>query len=469
MPGAGPRLLDLAAFGPLDASEWRDLLQCVRRAESLVRAPDVDRDVCRALDVCLVGSGGQATKFLDLLLSLGVDVPGLFLSRQRLLAEAPSHDDDPQLPRFWLMRSRNSTLRVLVDWLRASPDGELPRLARQTMFHLFSVGLWRDGVTFELDEVASLLRERHASIRQPDLEVACQYCGGVILQSALRQLPDGQHVDGADVWAPVSDRALEWLGKLRLALKDDEQARAELEAAESSLWITMRFLQLWAQTLSGAEGAKHWWGVLRRLLLAFRELPQPATPPDLRTWGSGDEAPLPRPWHLIPQEIAHHLGEPLSAHLQGDAQGLQLRQIVAEFFLKRIQTREGTPKAESAEPPMPSLTNADMLEPDPEWRMGYVRAAAWLQVNPRGKGHRALLWSAHHDPAEEVRQTAGEYAERFRRGAWPKAGSPRAMLFGAFRELRQAQLLSHGVEVDADGARATAREEVRRIKRVEVP
>ena len=100
MPGAGPRLLDLAAFGPLDASEWRDLLQCVRRAESLVRAPDVDRDVCRALDVCLVGSGGQATKFLDLLLSLGVDVPGLFLSRQRLLAEAPSHDDDPQLPRF---------------------------------------------------------------------------------------------------------------------------------------------------------------------------------------------------------------------------------------------------------------------------------------------------------------------------------------------------------------------------------
>ena len=213
------------------------------------------------------------------------------------------------------------------------------------------------------------------------------------------------------------------------------------------------------------------WKCLKPLLLAFTEMTEQAVSRDLRTWREHDskENP-PQPYARVPNwiEVAmypQNLKNELKNELQENRYLQNLREEFAKFCLERLRTRkERREKSKDSD-----YTDEDFVEPRPAWRRCYVQAFAALRVNPGGRAHRTLFWLLNNDPDEMVRELAKKTHKRVRHLDRNKpnldaGSSPRRPLFEAFWWLRQAHLITLGVEIDQAGAMRTRRRELHRTR-----
>lgn len=232
-------------------------------------------------------------------------------------------------------------------------------------------------------------------------------------------------------------------------------ARATFEAEREHYSAANRLLCRWGG----------YWRALKPMLLAWRALPVPGVPRDLRWWVEPPLEAPPRPWvdlFMWPIGLLHS-----QAHLEEatDPELKQIRSDFAEFCLERITDRLSDDRREALEADGAVRTDDDMVERSPAWRYCLIRAAASLGANPEGRGHRALKFSAQHDPSEEVRSAAKDAFERIRRGVGlPEGVSPRRAVISALWWLRQAHLLGLEIQPDADGAQRTRVKELSRTK-----
>ena len=205
------------------------------------------------------------------------------------------------------------------------------------------------------------------------------------------------------------------------------------------------------------------WKRLKPLLLAFTEMTEQAVARDLRTWrehDSTDNPPL--IYSRVPNwiEVAMY-PQNLKRELEKDPYLQDLREEFAKFCLGRLRTKKKNKNA--------AYINEDFVEPRPAWRWCYVQALAALRVNPGGRGHRTLFWLLNNDSDETVRELAKSAHKRVRhlnRGKpnLDEGASPRRPLFEAFWWLRQAHLITLGVEIDRAGAMRTRRRELHRTR-----
>ena len=205
------------------------------------------------------------------------------------------------------------------------------------------------------------------------------------------------------------------------------------------------------------------WKRLKPLLLAFTSMTELAVASDLRTWSEHDstEDP-PQPYARVPNwiEVAMY-PQNLKSELKEDPYLQDLREAFAKFCLERLRTKEKNKET--------AYINEDFVEPRPAWRWCYVQALAALRVNPGGRGHRTLFWLLNNDPDETVRELAKKAHKRVRhldrdKPNLDEGASPRRPLFEAFWWLRQAHLITLGVEIDQAGAMRTRRRELHRTR-----
>ena len=202
------------------------------------------------------------------------------------------------------------------------------------------------------------------------------------------------------------------------------------------------------------------WKCLKPLLLAFTEMKKQAVTSDLRPWHDGDREPPPHPYSLVPMWIEISMyPQNLRDELEKDPHLQALREEFAKFCLGRLKTRTSGI----------ADTNEDFVEPRPEWRRCYVQALTALRVNPGGRAHKTLFWTANNDPDEEVRKLAKRAHRQIRHLDRGKpnldvGASPRRPLFEAFWWLRQAHLITLGVEIDQSGALRTRRKDLHRTQ-----
>ena len=196
------------------------------------------------------------------------------------------------------------------------------------------------------------------------------------------------------------------------------------------------------------------WKRLKPLLLTFAGLRTPAVTPDLRPWSEPGRDPPPHPYSQIPLWIAISMyPQYLQDELKRDPYLHGLREEFAAFCLGRLKTD----------------AEAKFVELRPYWRQSYVQALAALRVNPGGRAHRTVFWLLNNDPDETVRAYAKKAHKRIRHLNRKKpnlddGASPRRPLFEAFWWLRQAHLLTLGMEIDAAGAMRTRRKELQRTR-----
>ena len=207
------------------------------------------------------------------------------------------------------------------------------------------------------------------------------------------------------------------------------------------------------------------WKCIKPLLLVFSTMEKQAVATDLRAWSeTGLEAP-PYPFSLIPMWIATAMyPQNLRGELKRDPSLRDLRERFADFCLERLRSKK-TGKAESG------INNRDegFVEARPVWRRCYVQALSALRVNPGGRAHRTLFWLANNDPDESVRKFARKAHKQVRHLDRSKSNldvgaSSRRPMFEAFWWLRQAHLLTLGVEIDQAGAQRTHRKELQRTR-----
>jgi hypothetical protein len=282
-----------------------------------------------------------------------------------------------------------------------------------------------------------------------ETDVLLTRCCWAYAQWAIEATPDAV----AEHRGALRDLALAELGRMRGWLRGGPDDATWFAAHEDYLQTGLFFVLRTDPTSL--------WDVLRRLLLALRELGSLSVPLDLRTWYEADMPPLPRPWGWVPDHIARTLELFLGRELERDPGLEQLRGDLARFFLDRLKTREKTDRQHV-------LTHEMFVEPEPTWRCGYLHALRELHVNPGGRGHEVLAWAMRHDPDEQVRAEAKSVHAVLRRGhKLPPGVSPRRAVHAAFWWLRQTHVLALGHAPDEAGAQRTFRKEVRRARELD--
>ena len=255
-----------------------------------------------------------------------------------------------------------------------------------------------------------------------------------------------------DLRKKLVESASRHIGILRAVLRDTPEVfedEAVSDFYDKAFYVLLAFAEPWKR--------------LKPLLLAFTEMTEQAVARDLRTWREHDSIDNPPPiYSRVPNwiEVAMY-PQNLQSEIQKDPSLRGLREEFAKFCLGRLRTK-GKPKDSG-------YTNNDFVEPRPVWRGCYVQALKVLGVNPGGRAHRTLFWLLNNDPDRGVR----EYAKRVHRQVrhldrnkpnLEKGASPRRPLFEAFSWLRQAHLITLGVEVDQAGAMRTRRKELHRTR-----
>ena len=208
------------------------------------------------------------------------------------------------------------------------------------------------------------------------------------------------------------------------------------------------------------------WKRLKPLLLAFTGMTEQAVARDLRTWPEHDSTDNPPPiYSRVPHwiEVAMY-SQNLKSELEKDPHLQELREEFAKFCLGRLKTKVKNKNS--------GYGNEDFVEPRPVWRGCYIQALKVLGVNPGGRAHRTLFWLLNNDPDKGVRDYAKRVHKQVRhldrnKPNLEKGASPRRPLFEAFWWLRQAHLITLGVEVDQAGAMRTRRKELHRTREKE--
>ena len=183
--------------------------------------------------------------------------------------------------------------------------------------------------------------------------------------------------------------------------------------------------------------------ILRQLLQLLRVMNAPVVERDLSYWG----APVVRqsPCDLVVLDLVHSVHQHVTELGDEGAAVQTAREDFAAFCLSRLQTTKAIHGETSSAGPIA------MVERQPVWRVGYLRALQSLRCNPQGKGHRHLHWLQRGDPDELVRKTAAEVYPVLRecRGAISNS-SPKRPFITAIWWLLQAHLLDLSVEPDAN-------------------
>lgn len=207
------------------------------------------------------------------------------------------------------------------------------------------------------------------------------------------------------------------------------------------------------------------WKCLKPLLLVFSTMEKQAVTSDLRTWSEHGLHDPPHPFSLIPTWIATAMyPQNLKRELKRNPDLCDLREKFADFCLERLRSKK-TGKFGTGV----NRRDDGFVEKRPVWRRCYVQALSALRVNPGGRAHRTLFWLSNHDPDESVREFARKAHKEVRRLDRTKSNldvgaSPRRPLFEAVWWLRQAHLLTLGIEIDEAGARRTRRKELHRTR-----
>jgi hypothetical protein len=359
-------------------------------------------------------------------------------------------DRTPALPDFWVGVDPERAMRSFVSMLGEEPAATLGALAigleRCLGLRYFGQagGLYRLLVPI----AETLCRRRRTEGRENDvLLTRCCWAYG---RWALEAMPECLVEDRG----PLRALALAELGRMRGWLRDNSGDGAERFAEHEDYLHTGLFFVL-------RTDPKSLWDVLRRLLLAMRELAHRAVPLDLRSWDEGELEPIPRPWGWVPDHLARALEFFLGRELERDPMLEELRGKIAQFCLDRLKT--GKKVAVDM-----AVTEDDLVEPDPIWRLGYLHAVRELHVNPGGRGHNVLAWSQRRDPSELVRDEAKLAHEALRRGhKLPPGVSPRRAVYAAMWWLKQAHVVALGDQPEKTGALRTYRKEARRARELD--
>ena len=261
----------------------------------------------------------------------------------------------------------------------------------------------------------------------------------------------------------IVESAARHIGILRSVLRDKPEIFAEEEDENSAGSVADFYQHAFHILLTLAPP----WKCLKPLLLAFTEMTEQAVTSDLRAWNElGREEKLPYPYSEVALWIAMTLyPQNLQKELDRDPNLQDLRQEFAKFSLGRLKTKGKTGTFIEDK----QFTDEDFVEPRTFWRQGYVQALAVLRVNPSGRAHRTVFWLSQNDPDETIRELAKRAHKQIRHLDRKKpnlheGASPRRPLFEAFFWLRQAHLLTLGVEIDEAGAMRTRRRELHRTR-----
>lgn len=361
----------------------------------------------------------------------------------------PERERDLELPDFWVAVDPERAMASFATMLRHVPQENLGAFADGL---LRSLELRYPGASAPLypmvrplAEVLCARRREEKLENDPVVTRCCWEYGQLAVEHSSAAIPEDR--------VALHALALQELGRMRTWLRseaDDAAARfaEQREYLESAVFFPLR------------TDEASFWDVLRRLLLALRELPHLSVPLDLRTWDEQGLPPLPRPWSWVPERISTILDLRLGRELKHDPDLVKLRDNLARFCLERLKTREPTGAA--------VVENAAFVEPIPVWRLAYVHAAGELHANPGGRGHKVLAWSHDHDPDAAVRDDAKVAMQTLRRAdGLPANASPRRAIYAAIWWLRQAHVIALGAEPDQDGAQRTFRKEVRRAREID--
>ena len=279
-----------------------------------------------------------------------------------------------------------------------------------------------------------------------------------------------------EVWWHLSKIIYSWsMGGLESELSDDLRDRL-IESASRHIGILRSVLRDTPEVFEDENVSDFYdkafyvllsfappWKRLKPLLLAFTEMTKQAVASDLRTWSEHDSKENPPPtYSRVPNwiEVAMY-PQNLEKELEKDRYLQELREEFAKFCLGRLRTKVKNKDS--------GYTNEDFMESRPAWRQCYVQALAALRVNPGGRAHRTLFWLLNNDPDETVRELAKKAHKRVRhldrnKPNLEEGASPRRPLFEAWWWLRQAHLITLGVEIDQAGAMRTRRVELHRTR-----
>lgn len=352
---------------------------------------------------------------------------------------ADDAQNDPGHPAFWIAVAPAAAIHALGPVLNAAKDEELAVLAvgvKESAFVSFSLTGVADSPTpgeevmvFALQTVDERIgpdpRQANPALRRAWLRLWFESFG----RSEFEEREGFK-----DRLLAAADKEL---GSLRPVLeKADELGFAERCHAFDAA-VACNFDH--AQTL---------WDGFRPLLLALRSLSAPCVASDLRSTRIEGREPPPEPWCRIPDSLAMSF-QGYARHEQArDPELIALRESFARFCLDRLKTSKKTG--------LPA-------EPDTAWRLGFIRAAVVLRINPGGKGHHVLNYAKDNDPDPDVREEARQaYTVLRHMPTLPAGTSPRRVVFFAFWHLRWAHLASLGLPIDANAALDTHNDELRR-------
>ena len=258
-----------------------------------------------------------------------------------------------------------------------------------------------------------------------------------------------------DLRKKLVESAARHIGILRSVLRDTPEVFEDenvYDFYDKAFYVLLNFASPWKR--------------LKPLLLAFTGMTEQAVARDLRTWREHDSTDNPPPiYSRVPNwiEVAMY-SQNLKSELEKDPSLQDLREEFATFCLGRLRTKGRHQESQ--------YTNEDFVEPRPVWRGCYIQALKVLGVNPGGRAHRTLFWLLNNDPDKGVRDYAKRVHKQVRhldrnKPNLEKGASPRRPLFEAFWWLRQAHLITLGVEVDQAGAMRTRRKELHRTREKE--
>jgi len=277
------------------------------------------------------------------------------------------------------------------------------------------------------------------------------------------------------------------------AVRDLVQLRMAIHIANRQ--IALADLRRYYQTAQGSvrillkDGPLHvlgcfggLWGAVRAWLLVFRELRLPAVGEDLLvplgykmvrpglTYPPvvGDFSIPLAPGGVVSSDflwMQHDLTSLLHSRFRfeerTDPSLRELRTEFARFCIGRLKTVRNDSKRYGDA--MQNLDDAPLVEPDPVWREGYLRAAMAVQA-PDLKGHDfdVLRRAGSHDPDENVSSTARElYKQLHATEELPDETRRRRLIFAGLWEIRRAHRRALGLCVDERAAQGVRDREAR--------
>ncbi|MCZ6692176.1 MAG: hypothetical protein O7H41_21545 [Planctomycetota bacterium] len=269
---------------------------------------------------------------------------------------------------------------------------------------------------------------------------------------ALIAYGDGQHDFDGGLRERLSNAASFALGDMRGLLRSHEDSdQVSLFKARTQNPLPFHFLPPYEAAVEFLERFRALWAALKPLLVGLRVLETPCVGPDLRTWRElrGASQDPPEPWAWIARTFAERVeGE------RGDA-GHEARvkaclEPFAKYCLERMKPRK----------------DGLLAEVESVWRACFIHALSVLRENPRGAGHKLLLWIAHNDPEPEVKKVSRSVHKVIRRGH-PRTVSPRRAMMAAFWWMRQAHRQTLRGDVVPARAQRTYDKEARRMRSLE--